>query len=203
MDTMALIQGLDLLGTLAFAVSGAVLGNRRHLDLFGVLVLACVSAVAGGIMRDLMIGAVPPAAVADWRNLAVAIVAGLAVFRFPALPERMRFPVRFFDTVGLGIFAVTGAQKALTFGLSPPMAAVMGMVTGIGGGVLRDMLTARVPVVLEADIYALAALAGAMPVALGHWAGMPILPMTAAGVGLCVFLRLMAIYRGWRLPRAE
>ena len=195
-----LVRALDLIGTFVFALSGAALAVQRGMDLFGVLVLAFVTAVVGGITRDVLIGAVPPASVADWHNLALAVAAGLLVFRFYRLLDRLQHPVLFFDAAGLGVFAVAGTQKALGFGINWPMAAVLGMITGIGGGMVRDVLTAQVPTVLHADIYAVAALAGALVVVAGDALALPPTFVALAGIGLCVFLRLMALYRGWKLP---
>lgn len=194
---------LDLLGTCVFALSGATLAVRARMDVFGVLVLAIVTAVSGGILRDLLIGVVPPASIADWRPVGLAVVSGVVCFLWPGLVERLRHPVQFFDAAGLGVFAVSGAQTALDHGLNAPMAAVPGMVTGIGGGMLRDVLMARVPVVLQAEIYALAALLGALVVVLGGQAGISPAITAPLGAGLCLFLRMMAIYRGWRLPVAR
>jgi uncharacterized membrane protein YeiH len=195
-----LVRSLDLIGTFVFAISGAVLGMRRGLDLFGVLVLAFVTAVSGGILRDLLIGAVPPAAVATWHYLALATAAALVAMRFDRLLQRLQHPVQFFDAAGLGVFAVAGTQKALDFGINWPMAAALGVISGIGGGMVRDVLTAEVPVVLRAEIYAVAALAGALVVVAGSWLGLPPTIVTLAGAGTCLFLRLMALYRGWKLP---
>ncbi|WP_247657931.1 trimeric intracellular cation channel family protein [Aquabacter sp. L1I39] len=198
-----IIDVLNLTGTIAFAISGAVVAGQRNMDLFGALVLAFVTAVAGGIVRDMMIGAVPPDSIADWRPAALAALAGLVAFFFPAIIARLRFPVLLFDAAGLGIFAVTGTQKALEFGIPPAMAVVLGTVTGVGGGMVRDVLTAQVPVVLRTDIYAVAALAGGALVAVGHAMGMPAVLTLLPGAALCFFLRLMAIYCGWHLPRAR
>ncbi len=170
------------------------------MDLFGVLVLAFVTAVFGGITRDVLIGAIPPASIASWHNLALAVAAGLLVFRFYGLFDRLQHPVLFFDAAGLGVFAVAGTQKALDHGINWPMAAVLGMISGIGGGMVRDVLTAQVPTVLRADIYAVAALAGAVVMVAGDALGLPPTAVALAGITLCMFLRLMAIYRGWRLP---
>ena len=202
MDPALLLRGLDLAGTIVFALSGATLAVRARMDLFGVLVLAIVTAVSGGILRDLLIGAVPPASIADWRPVALAALAGLACFLRPALPGRLRHPVQLFDAAGLGVFAATGAQTALDHHLNAPMAAILGMVTGIGGGMVRDVLTAQVPVVLRAEIYALAALLGALVVVLANQAALTPTLSVPLGAALCFFLRLMAIYRGWRLPTA-
>ncbi len=198
-----LVAGLDLTGTLVFAMSGAARGVQERMDVFGVLVLAYVTAVSGGILRDVMIGAVPPESVASWHNLALALAGGLFVFGCFGLFERLSHPVLFFDAIGLGVFAVAGTQKALDYGVDWPMAAILGMVSAIGGGMVRDVLTMRVPTVLHADIYAVAALAGALVVVAAAALGIS-QPLAAwSGLALCVFLRMMAIYRGWRLPAAR
>ena len=198
-----LFDAMDLGATFVFALSGATRGVRRRLDLFGVLVVAWAAAVAGGIARDLMIGAVPPAAIIEWRYLAAAVVAGLLGFFASGPIARLKRPVQLFDAAGLCLFAVTGTEKALAWGLSPAMAAILGMITCIGGGVARDILTLEVPTVLRAELYAVAALAGAGSVALGFTLGLPPLPVALFGGGICLFLRLMSLYRGWRLPVAR
>ncbi|GAN81584.1 trimeric intracellular cation channel family protein [Acidocella aminolytica] len=202
-SAILLVKILDLIGTFVFAISGAALGVERDMDLFGVLVLAFVTAVAGGIARDELIGAIPPESIANWHNLALAVVAGLLVFRFSKSFYRLQHPVQFFDAAGLGVFAVAGTQKALDYGINWPMAAVLGMISGIGGGMVRDMLTAQVPTVLRADVYAVAALAGALVVVVGSSVGLQPILCALVGISLCVFLRLMALYRGWKLPVAS
>jgi len=194
---------IDLIGVFVFALAGATAAVRQRLDLFGILVLSFATASAGGILRDLLIGAVPPAAFADWRYLAAATLAGLATFLWHPQIERLRNPVRVFDALGLGLFAVAGTQKALAAGLHPVMAALLGMLTGIGGGVMRDLLLSRVPVVFQSDIYALAALAGALVVVLGHWLGWPQMPTAIAGALLCFGLRILAMWFNWHLPSAQ
>ncbi len=199
---IGMLRALDLAGTCVFALSGAALAVRARMDLFGVLVLAIVTAVSGGIIRDLLVGVVPPTAISDWRPVALAVLSGAACFLRPDALDRFRHPVQAFDAAGLGLFAATGAQAALEHGLNAPMAAVLGMVSAIGGGIVRDVLMARVPVVLVSEIYAVAALLGAAVVVASAGLGVPQLAGTAAGALLCFFLRVMAIYRGWRLPVA-
>ena len=199
-DMLLLIA--DLIGTFVFALSGATVATRRQLDLFGVLVLSFAASSAGGICRDVLIGATPPAALRDWRYLAVAMAAGLITFLWAPLIERMKTPVRMFDAAGLGLFAVAGAQKALDYGLNPVMAALLGMLTGIGGGMLRDVLLADVPMVLRADLYAIAALAGATVVVVGIAMGLPSAAVMFAGALFCFVLRMLAVRRGWHLPVA-
>lgn len=196
-----LILALDLLGTFAFAISGAITGVKRQLDFFGIMVLAFAAGNAGGITRDLLIGATPPRAVSDWRYLAASVVAGVVTFFAHRFIERVRSCVQVFDAAGLALFAVTGAEKALAFHLHPVMAAALGMVTGIGGGMLRDVLVADVPIVLRSEIYALAGLAGAGAVAFGHLVRLPGPVVMVAGAILCFGIRMFAIRRSWNLPR--
>lgn len=198
----SLLLAFDLLGTFVFALSGGVLAVRYKLDLFGVLVLACAAAVSGGIVRDVLIGAHPPASLADWRYLVTAMLAGLATFRWCKTIERLRNPVQLFDAAGLALFAVLGTDKALAFGLSPFAAMLLGMVTGIGGGIARDVLVARVPVVLKSELYAVAALAGGGVVALAAATNLPRAPAMAIGALACFGLRYLALRRGWNLPVA-
>jgi uncharacterized membrane protein YeiH len=200
---MSLLLVLDLVGTFVFAISGASVGVMRRLDLFGILVLSFVAGNFGGITRDVLIGSIPPAAMSDWRYLAVSILAGVVTFRWHSAVDRLRSPVLVFDAAGLALFAVSGAQKALAFGLNPIMAALLGMLTGVGGGMVRDVLVADIPTVLRADLYAIAALAGAAVVVIGNLLQLPPTVTTIVGALLCFGLRLMAIHRGWHLPAAR
>lgn len=194
---------LDLGGTFVFALSGGVTAVRRKMDIFGVLVLAFAAGNAGGITRDLLIGATPPAAISNWIYLGVSVLAGLIVFlRYPLI-AKLDHPVQWSDAVGLAFFAVAGTEKALAYGLNPVMAALLGMLTGIGGGMLRDVLANEVPVVLRSDLYALAALAGAAIVAAGYVLHLPPLAPAIAGMVVCFALRYMAIQHGWHLPEAR
>jgi uncharacterized membrane protein YeiH len=196
---------LELAGTFVFALSGAAAGVKYRLDLFGVLVVSCATATAGGITRDVLIGAVPPVALRDWRYLGIAVLAGLLVFfSSPRLEgqQRLRSLVLIFDAAGLALFAVSGTQTALGYGLNPVMAALLGMLTAIGGGMLRDVLVADIPAVLHSDLYAIAALAGAIVVVAGHVLNAPLAASALAGATVCFGIRLMALWRGWQLPTA-
>lgn len=199
----ALLLVLDLGGTFVFAISGAMVAVKHRLDILGVLVLAFVTGNAGGMTRDVLIGAVPPAAIADWKYLLVSIAAGLITFLWYPVTDRLRTHMLWFDAIGLAFFAVSGAEKALLFGISPAMAAILGMLTGVGGGMLRDMLVTEIPVVLRADLYAFAALAGASVVVGGHLLEIPPVMTTAVGGVLCFALRFFAIRRGWHLPAVK
>lgn len=193
---------VDLLGTFVFAVSGAMQGVKHRLDLFGVLVLSFLAGNFGGILRDLTIGATPPPAVDDWRYLAVSVLAGTVVFyRFCAV-DPLRGPLQLFDAAGLALFSVAGTTKAMLYGLAPVGAVLLGMLSGIGGGIARDALMSEVPFVFRSEIYAVAALAGSTFIVVGHGLGWPGPPTAAAGGLLCFGLRCIAIRRGWSLPLA-
>lgn len=198
-----LVLVLDLCGTFVFALSGAMAGIKHRFDVFGVLVLSFVAATSGGIIRDLLIGAVPPPGIADWRYVAVPVLAGLATFRWAAIMDRVKNSVQVFDAAGLALFAVSGAQKALGFQAGPVTAVLLGMLTGIGGGMMRDVLSAEAPTVLRGDVYAVAALAGAAVVVVGRMLHFPSTPVAILGAALCFGLRYMAIRRGWQLPVAR
>lgn len=198
------LKALDLVGTFVFAISGAAAGVKHRLDLFGVLVLSIVAATAGGITRDVLIGAIPPASIHDWRYITLSLLAGLVTFFWYPLVAKMKSPVQFFDALGLGLFAVVGAGKAIAFHLGPSAAVLMGVLTGIGGGMVRDILVAEVPVVFTAELYAVAALAGAVVVVVGDTVvHRPVPAAEAAGGIVCVALRLGAIRKGWKLPVAQ
>lgn len=194
---------LDLAGTFVFALSGAVAGVKRRLDLFGVLVLSFVAANTGGIVRDILIGAIPPGAISDWRYLSVSLVAGLVTFYFPSAIIQRWNPVLLFDAAGLALFAVSGAHKALVYGLNPVMATLLGMLTGIGGGIARDVLLAEIPTVLRSDLYAIAALLGAAIVVIANILQLSSGVAALVGAGLCFALRVLAIRHGWQLPVAD
>ena len=198
-----LLVVFDLAGTFVFALSGATMGVKHKLDLFGVLVLSYAAGNAGGITRDVLIGAVPPAAVRDWRYVAVSILAGLLTFYWYRIINLLRSPVLVFDAAGLALFAVSGAGKALVFGAGPVAATLLGMLTGIGGGMLRDILVREIPTVLRTELYAVAALVGAAIVVLGRSLHLPTAGAAIAGAVLCFGLRILAMRRGWQLPTAR
>jgi len=193
---------LDLAGTFVFALSGAMAGVKHRLDVFGVLVLSFAAANTGGITRDVFIGAVPPGAISDWHYLGVSLAAGLITFYFPSAITQRWNPVLLFDAAGLALFAVSGAHKALAYGLNPVMATLLGMLTGIGGGMARDILLAEIPTVLRADLYAVAALVGAAVVVIAHVLRLPSGAAALVGAALCFGLRVTAMKYGWRLPVA-
>ncbi|MFA5683507.1 MAG: TRIC cation channel family protein [Lysobacteraceae bacterium] len=203
MTTLHFIALLDFIGTFAFAISGGLVAVRHRLDFFGVMVLSFAAATSGGILRDVLLPATPPVALVDWRYAAVSAFAGVLTFYNAAVVEKLRNPVQFFDAVGLGLFAVLGAGKAITYGMGPMGAVMLGVLSGVGGGVVRDLLVAQIPAILLRELYAVAALAGALLVVLGHVLGWPAAPTAIGGAVLCIGLRVLAIRRGWRLPVAR
>src|ERR1043165_1734856 len=197
-----LVLALDLAGTFVFALSGAMLAVKHRLDVFGILVLSLAAATFGGIGRDLLIGSVPPAALADWRYVAVSLLAGTAVFFWHSPTTRVQSLMLVLDGAGWALFAVSGALKTLAFGLAPIAAIMLGVLTAVGGGIARDVLVAEIPTILRAELYAVAALAGASAVVFGRWLGLHSVADAIIGAGLCFGLRFMAIHYGWHLPRA-
>jgi uncharacterized membrane protein YeiH len=198
-----LLVVFDLGGTFVFALSGATVAVKHRLDLFGVLVLSFAAGNSGGIARDVMIGVVPPAAISDWRYIAVSILAGLITFFWYRIINRLSSPVLVFDAAGLSLFAVSGAGKALAFHAGPVAATLLGMLTGIGGGMVRDVLVREIPTVLRTELYAVAALIGAAVVVIGRMLHLPSAAAAVAGTVLCFGLRFMAMRRGWQLPIAH
>src|SRR5438067_793140 len=185
LTSTTLIKTLDLIGTFVFAISGAALGVRNRLDLFGVAVLAFVAGNAGGVTRDVLIGAVPPAAISDWRYVSVSIMAAAVTFWWFHGVRQLSRTILLFDAAGLGMFAVSGTQKALGYGVNPLLAALLGMLTGIGGGMIRDVLVNDIPIVLRGDVYAVAALAAAAVVIAGYLLRLEPTVTTVAGALLC------------------
>jgi uncharacterized membrane protein YeiH len=190
---------LNLVGTFVFGLSGGLAAVRARLDVFGVVVLSAVVGLAGGIVRDLLIG-VPPATFRDWRYLAAVGAAGVVCFFAWAAVERVERGVLFFDAIGLAVFCVSGASKALGHDLGPVQAVILGAITGIGGGMLRDMLLREVPGVLRSELYAIPALVGAAVVAGAHVAGSNSALYTALGAAACFALRLAGIRYGLNAP---
>ncbi|NEM97719.1 trimeric intracellular cation channel family protein [Pontibacter burrus] len=197
----SLFYFLELAGTFAFAISGATAARRRNLDIFGICAIAFVVACGGGIIRDVCIGAIPPAGLTNWQYLVVALIAAALTIHFYPLVQRLNRPVLFFDAIGLSLFAVTGAEKALHYGHNGEVAVLLGITTAVGGGVIRDILLNRVPVILEKEIYALAALIGAIIVVSGHyvdWISTDWVAIVALSV--CFTLRILALHYHWNLP---
>ncbi len=197
---MPILVVLDLVGIFVFAITGALVAVRKDLDVFGVLVLAGTTGLGGGFLRDVLIDATPPAALADWRYLLVPVGAGLLTFRFHPTLGRLERTVNILDAFGLALFCVAGVAKALEHGLGPLPSALMGMVTGIGGGMLRDVLAGRVPVIFRDELYATPALAGAVVIVLGDRTDLPESTYALVGAAVCLIWRLLAMWRHWHAP---
>jgi uncharacterized membrane protein YeiH len=197
-----LLRAVDLAATLLFAVEGAAVGGAAHLDIFGVVVVACVSALGGGVIRDLLIGATPPAALTDPFYIPLAVAAGLATFVFyQPVGQIPAWLLTGLDAAGLGLFCTAGALKATDYGLRAVSAAFMGTLTAVGGGALRDVILNRIPAVLRVDVYAVAALLGATIVVIGVQRHLPKTPVVLAGGIACFALRVLAAWQHWQLPR--
>lgn len=199
---MNIIYILDLVGTAAFAASGAWIGVRKHMDMFGILVLGSVTAVGGGTLRDLLLGDIPPFSMKDETYIYLAITVSLVVFanrnRFKAFEK----PLLYFDAIGLGTFVVIGTTKALDFQLGLLGSVLMGVMTGTAGGMLRDVLANQVPLILRREIYASACIAGGtLLVVLEHFgSARPVAALLSAGT--VILVRLLAIHYDWSLPKS-
>ncbi len=197
--------GLNLIGIFAFALSGALLAIRRGFDIVGMAVLATVTALGGGIIRDVLIGEIPPAALTDPWVLTLPLIATVVAFFFHPRLERMGRTVLVFDAIGLGVFCATATTKAAATGIPPMAAVLLGTITGVGGGILRDVLAGGVPSVLRRDsqLYAIPAIAGCVVVAVAYsWGLSNVAVQGAAAAGICGF-RLLALRFGWRAPVAR
>lgn len=196
-----LLLVLDLVGTFAFALNGALTALRvTRLDIVGVIALGMTTALGGGIIRDVLLGALPPATFSDWRYLAVAAGGGLVAFVFGPGLDRLNTPITVLDAAGLSLFAVTGASKALALGLGPTQAVLLGALTGVGGGTLRDVLIGQVPSVLRSDLYAIPALIGATVTVVAIQLDVygPAAAVGAAAV--CFTVRMLGVRFGWNAP---
>lgn len=192
---------LDLIGTLVFALSGALLAVRKDFDIFGVVVLSVSAGLGGGMLRDMLLGATPVAALDNVAYLLAALTAaGLGFFFHPSI-QRLTQSIRLLDAFGLGVFAVVGTLKSLDAGLDPIPSILLGVVTGVGGGMLRDLLASETPFVLRREIYALAALLGAAAFAVGDRIGLHDSVSSAIGISATVAARLMALHFNWQAPR--
>jgi uncharacterized membrane protein YeiH len=196
-----LLLVLNLVGTFVFGLSGGMAGVRKQLDLFGAIVLAVVVGIAGGTIRDLLIG-IPPQTFRDWRYLAVAAGAGLlTAVAHPAI-DRLQRPIDALDAAGLALFCVTGAATALAHRLGVVDAVILGAITGIGGGMLRDVLVGEIPTVLRGGLYAIPALVGAGIVVVAYHAGDHTLVFPVVGAAVCFLMRMAGLRYGIGLPAA-
>jgi len=197
-----LLLVVDLMGVSVFAVEGAMAAIRANLDILGLLVISFATALGGGMIRDVLIGAIPPNSVRDWRYPATAFAGGGAVFFFYQLFQQVPAGLMItLDACGLALCAIAGAGKAMEFGINPLLSVLMGAVTGVGGGTIRDILLNRVPGVLQSDVYAAAALAGALVVVIGLRLNVPRWMVMTSGAVVCFVLRMLAVWNHWNLPK--
>ncbi len=201
----------DIIGVIAFAVSGALLAVEKNFDIFGILVLGLLTSFGGGVVRDLLLGVVPPVFFTNYTSVLLAVLASVAVFLIYRFAGRLQFNpgvelaaiINAFDAIGLGIFAVTGVNMAVEYGFidNPLLCITVGTLTGIGGGIIRDIMAGEVPSVLRKHVYALAAILGAGCYYCLLLGGINLLAAVLISAGLTVALRLLATYYHWHLPR--
>ncbi|WP_020664633.1 trimeric intracellular cation channel family protein [Amycolatopsis benzoatilytica] len=198
-----LLTALEFLGLVAFAASGALAAVRARLDVFGVVVVGLTTALGGGIMRDVLLGIHPPTTLRNWPYLAVCAVTALVVFAFHPQVARLRHAVLLADAVGLGVFATAGTTVAINAGTAGYAACLIGMTSGIGGGAVRDLLLREIPLVLRKEIYAMAALTGAVCVWIGHDLHLPAGVVTTFSAVVVVAIRVLTLWRHWNAPVAR
>ena len=197
-----LLLSLDLAGTFAFGLNGALTAVRAaRLDIVGVVALGMITSLGGGITRDILIGDLPPATFRDWRYLLVAAAGGLVAFGFGRRLDRLAVPITVFDAVGLSLFAVTGASKALDFGLGAGQAVILGAITGVGGGTIRDVLVRQVPTVLTSGLYAIPALVGAAITVTTIRTGTYGVPAALGAAAACFGIRMVGVWYGLNAPK--
>jgi uncharacterized membrane protein YeiH len=195
-----LLFALDIFGTFVFALEGALVGIAGHLDLLGISVLAFATALGGGLIRDVLIGAVPPASLSDWRYPVIAIAgAVVAVLDYLTFGVSNLAAILYIDAAGLALFAIAGTEKALAYHIHPVVAILLGGISGVGGGIIRDLFLARVPRILDADFYASAALLGATALVLARAVRVPPAAAAACGIAVCFTLRVIAFTHHWHL----
>ncbi|MDU0315206.1 TRIC cation channel family protein [Phycicoccus sp. M110.8] len=192
---------LDLVGVFTFALSGGLVAVKKRLDLFGVLVLAGAAALGGGVLRDLLIGSVPPVGISDWRLVTCAVVAGLVTFLFHPGVERISRFVRVLDAAGLAVFAISGSLKALGAGMDPLTSVLVGGITAVGGGMLRDLLAGQVPEVLRREMYALPALFGSALIVTAHHFDLVTPLVIWSCVAFVFVVRMVAVILDVHAPR--
>ena len=204
MAVVSLLLALDLAGVFAFALNGAFTAVRQvRLDIVGVLALGIITALGGGIVRDVLIDALPPATFLEWPYLAVAAVGALVAFFLARPLERLVLPMVVLDAAGLSLYCVTGASKALAFGLGPAQAAILGAVSGVGGGTIRDVVIGRIPSVLSSGLYAVPALIGATATVVAVRLHVYGLPAALVAAGLCFVVRMLGVHFNLNAPAAR
>ncbi len=198
-----LLLAADLAGTLVFAVEGAMAAVNGNLDLVGIMTLAFCTALGGGIIRDTLLGALPPAALRDWRYPAIALAAAVLVFALNGYVRAIPVPaLQALDAAGLAIFAIAGTEKAIIHKMNPLVAVLLGTITGVGGGTVRDILLTQVPNVLRLEVYATAAALGSVVMIVATRIRVPANLAAGLGGAACFLLRVISLWRHWNVPKA-
>jgi len=193
---------LDLTGIFAFGLNGALTATRMvRLDIVGVVTLGMFTALGGGVIRDILLGALPPATFSDWRYLTVAAAGSLVAFLFGRSLDRLATLILVLDAAGLSLFAVSGALKGLDFGIGFGQAVILGTITAVGGGTLRDVLIGEIPSVLTSGLYAIPALVGAFIVVAADRVGAAGLPAALVAAGACFAIRMLGVRYDVQAPR--
>ena len=205
MDVLAqppLLLALDLTGTFVFALNGALTAVRAaRLDVVGVVTLGMMTALGGGVIRDLLIGSIPPATFRDWRYFALAVGGGLIAFALSKLLDRLETSITVFDAMGLSVFAVIGTSKAAAYGLGIGPTLLLGVVTAVGGGTIRDILIGQIPTVLRSELYAIPALVAAAITLAAIELGIYGLPAALGAAAVCFVIRMLGVRFGLNAPR--
>lgn len=199
-QTTTIYTFLDLIGTFVFALSGAVAAREKGLDIFGLFFISFTVACGGGIIRDLCIGAIPPAGLTNWLYLVMVVAATLISISCYSLVKILNQPVLLFDALGLSVFAATGARKAIVFEHNYEVALLLGTFTAVGGGMIRDILLDRIPVILKKEIYASAAMVGAAIVVAGDYLGFSREAVSVTAIVVCFGLRFLGLHFHLNLP---
>ncbi|MBQ8229262.1 MAG: trimeric intracellular cation channel family protein [Clostridia bacterium] len=213
MITEIILLVLEIVGTIAFAVSGAFVAIKARFDIFGVLVVGCITAVGGGMTRDILIGSVPPAIFSKLYIVGIAALTSLAVFiiayinrkKFDEIRERIEHINNIFDAIGLAAFTVMGTELAFTNGIfgNVFLSVTLGVLTGVGGGLLRDILTETSPYIFKKHVYAVAAIFGALLYyVIRRYVGNTVLPSVTAMLFI-IGIRLLAAKYRWSLPKVQ
>jgi uncharacterized membrane protein YeiH len=196
-----LLLALDLTGTFVFGLNGALTAVRAaRLDVVGVLALGMITALGGGVIRDVLIGAIPPATFQDWRYFALAAAGALIAFALSRRLDKLEAPITVLDAIGLSVFAVMGASKAVEFGLGSAAAVLLGVVSAVGGGTIRDALVLQIPTVLRSDLYAIPALAAATITVVTMRLGVYGVPAAVGAAAVCFVIRMLGVRLGLNAP---
>ncbi|MDJ0028624.1 trimeric intracellular cation channel family protein [Gordonia alkanivorans] len=200
-----LLDILNFAGVAVFAASGAMVGVRKDFDMWGIVTVGVLTGAGGGVLRDVLLGITPPSSIENFGNVLTGTIASLLVFAFHPAFTRLRRSILVLDAFGMGLFAATGASIAVEVGASAFAATAVGLLTAVGGGVLRDVISNEIPLLLQpADLYAVPALLGATVVAVGSYhTPVPDWVWLIVGSILATGLRLLGLKFGWRLPTAR